>query len=126
MNATDKISDSVESILHSSGNVIEFVDALLKVCQEQRLHVRWQTDGCRIRSLRGGRQEQIAESLPKARFRAILARVAALCNDHSPDSISPYGGQGTLALASDRKPAIRVLFANTPDEQWLDLRPLPP
>jgi hypothetical protein len=44
-----------------------------------------------------------------------------LCNEQRPNSVSLYGGRGELSI--HRKPAalLRVAFANTPDEQYLEL-----
>src|SRR5208282_5382429 len=59
--------------------------------------------------------------LRKSVFRAILARVAVLCNERSPNSVSPYGGQGEVSVGADPAMTFRVEFANTPDEQRLEL-----
>jgi hypothetical protein len=58
-------------------------------------------------------------SLRKSVFRAILARVATLCNEFAPDSVSPYGGTGQFVLPSHPGVVVRVDFANTPDAQEL-------
>lgn len=124
MNATANLTELIQDALRSPGNLVEMVDAILDVCLEQRLHLRWERDCCRVRSLRTqGGVEEIRKPLSKSQFRAVLARIAVLCNEHNPNSVSPYGGARTLPLGAKRNRAVRVLFVNTPDEQLLDIRP---
>jgi hypothetical protein len=51
----------------------------------------------------------------------MLARVAALCNEKCPNSLSPYGGQGELTVDADPAMVLRVAFTNTPGELNLEL-----
>jgi hypothetical protein len=94
------------------------------VCAEHGLQVDWRAGLWRVRPLGGGPDEVIDRPTRPSVFRAILARVAALCNERSPNSVSPYGGQGTLAVGPDKAAVLQVSFANTPEEQWLDMRPV--
>jgi hypothetical protein len=64
----------------------------------------------------------IQVQLPKSAFRAVLARLAALCNERKPDSVSPYGGAGEIAVGSDPPRVVRVSFTNTPAEQTVTLQ----
>ena len=124
MNATANLTDVLQDALHSAGGLVGVVDALLGVCLEQRLHLRWEADCCRVRSLKGmSGIEELSKPLTKSQFRAVLARLAVLCNERCPNSVSPYGGTGTLMIGEERKRAVRVLFVNTPDKQLLDIRP---
>ena len=66
----------------------------------------------------------IEKPLRKSVFRAILARLAALCNERSPGSVSVYGGQGEVLVGDNPLKLLRISFANTPDEQWLTLNPI--
>jgi hypothetical protein len=59
--------------------------------------------------------------LPKSVFRAILARLAAMCNERIPDSVSPYGGEGELSVGTDPPAIFRVAFTNTAGGQRLDV-----
>lgn len=52
-------------------------------------------------------------------FRAVLARVAVLCNEFALSSVSLYGGKGQLAVASG--PVLGVEFANRPGDQRLSI-----
>src|SRR5262249_56235813 len=67
------------------------------------------------------RQEWTEVSVPKSVFRAILARVAALCNEHAPNSVSPYGGEGEISVGTNPPTLFRVAFTNTPGEQRLEV-----
>ena len=80
---------------------------------------------CHIRFLNGGSEEVLDQPLRKSVFRAMLARVAALCNERNPNSVSPYGGQGELLVVTDPATIFRATFANTTDEHWLELTPVP-
>jgi hypothetical protein len=65
--------------------------------------------------------EPIAVPIPKSAFRAMLARLAALCNERAPASTSPYGGEGELLVGTDAA-AFRIAFTNTPGAQRAEVR----
>ena len=69
--------------------------------------------------LDGGSAGRIEVPLQKSVLRAVLARVAVLCNERKPNSVSPYGGQGEMSVDADPATAIRVTFVNTPDRTEL-------
>ena len=143
MNTTSQLSGTLRSALERpTRGVVGLVDDLLRLCPEQGLRLDWRDERCRIRSLTGSLEELLDLPLRKSIFRAILARVAALCNERSPSSVSPYGGQGELLIVTeaiggdfalgDRQvrrswpPVLfRVSFANTADEHKLELVPGP-
>jgi hypothetical protein len=56
-------------------------------------------------------------------FRAILARVAVRCNEHVPDSVTPHGGKGVVAVGDDLVTLLAVQFVNTPEKQELNVQP---
>jgi len=64
--------------------------------------------------------------MPSQYFRMFLARVAAMCNEYTPDSVSPYGGEGVLVTGGEPSAIFRVSFTNTPDSQRLEIRPAAP
>jgi hypothetical protein len=99
-------------------SVIEIVDALLQRCREHRLQFEWQGDRLRARSS-GGVWSDIP--LRKSVFRAILARLAVLCNERTPNAVSPYGGEGVLEIGDNALAIVRVSFTNTSAEQKLEL-----
>lgn len=102
--------------------VVGAVEELLNACREQPLQFDWQQGMCRARSLEAAGQEPIDVPLPKSVFRAILARLAAICNERAPGSVSPYGGSGEVLIGGDTPAVFRVTFTNTPDEQRTEVR----
>lgn len=124
MNATSLHSQAVRDALrHPTRGVVGLVDDLLTVCREQGLQLDWQADRCRVRA-EGGEWEEVTDvALRPSVFRAILARVAALCNERTPNSVSPYGGHGELLASAPQPVVFQVSFANTPVEQTLALMP---
>ena len=107
MNTTSHLSETVRQILlKPAGGVAGLVDELVKVCCAHGLEIDWQVERFRLRC-NGGDWESLHDvALRKSVFRAALARIAALCNERSPDSVSAYGGEGELAelvaIAVDR------------------------
>jgi hypothetical protein len=107
----------------TSRGVVGLVDDLLNSCPEDGLHLEWHAGVCRVRPALV--MEPSAEvPCPKSAFRALIARVATLCNERRPAPISPYGGQGELSADRNAKSVIQAAFINTSNEQWLELRPV--
>jgi hypothetical protein len=104
--------------------VVGLVDDLLGLCREQGLQLNWRADRCRVRPLGARPQESTEILLPKSVFRTILARMAALCNERVPDSVSPYGGEGDISIGTDPPTIFHVAFTNAPGEQRLEVRRL--
>jgi hypothetical protein len=125
MKTTSQLTASLADVFeHPSDGVVGLVDDLLRLCPEHGLHLDWQAGRCRVRSLgENGSQEVLDRPFRKSVFRAVLARIAALCNERSPGSVSPYGGQGKLVLESEPSTIFRITFVNTSDEQELTLVP---
>src|SRR5437773_11879236 len=95
MNMNPPFADMFQSALdHRTGGVVRLVQDLLALCQEQGLELDWRTDCCRVRSVASGLEAVFTQPLRKSVFRVLLARLAVLCNERSPNSVSPYGGQG--------------------------------
>jgi len=100
------------------------VDELLAVAREHAFRLAWDAGRCHVQFVDGGPAGLIEVPLQKSVVRAALARIAILCNERRPGSVSPYGGQGEVSIAIGVAGAIRVAFINTPEEQRLDLAPL--
>jgi hypothetical protein len=122
MNTTLPIAALLHRVLlQPERGVIGLVDDLLAMCHEHGLQLDWQADRYCVR-FNGGDWEELTDvALRKSVFRAILARVAVLCNECTPNSVSLYGGQGELAVGSNPQKAFKVAFVNTPAEQRLHL-----
>jgi hypothetical protein len=122
MNTTSASTAALRCALENPNRgIVGVVDDLLTLCQEHGLHLEWQDDRCRIHCPADGSDEVINSPVGKSIFRAILARLAALCNEHRPNSVSPYGGQGEVTVGHDPGKLLHVSFVNTPEAQRLKL-----
>ena len=101
--------------------VVGLVDNLLGLCQEQEFQLDWLNGQCRICAIGSGPEESIEVPLPKSVFRAVLARLAALCSERNRGSVSPYDGEGELTVGVGPATVFRVAFTNTPDAQGVRL-----
>lgn len=121
-------STSTERLRHAlatpTRGVLGLVDELLAVAREHGLLLDWKADHCRVQFREGGPPGLIEVPLRKSVVRAALARIAVLCNQHKPNSVSPYGGQCELLADTDPIASMRITFVNTPDEQSLELTPV--
>ncbi len=127
MKTTTSFAETIQSVLTTSNGVVDFVDRLLKTCCDNRLNCEWMATTCRVKALDGTASQEFNSPLGKAHFRTVLARISALLSEQDADSASPYGGAGTLLLEADEQKrlfrGLFIEFVNTPDEQWLQLRP---
>ena len=107
--------------------VVGLVDDLLCLCRVHRLLINFQDSHCYVRPLGTDAQDSFDVPLPKSVFRAVLARVAALCNERHPHSVTPYRGEGEIVVPSPileecvAPSTCHVSFTNTPSEQRLEL-----
>jgi hypothetical protein len=123
MSTTAQVSEIFRRVLvNPTGGIVGLVDDLLRGCPESGLQLDWQAGCCRVRSVGGDGKELLDVPLRKSVFRAILARVAVLCNERAPNSVSSYGGQGELSVDANPAAVFRVAFVNTPATQKLELR----
>lgn len=101
--------------------VVGLVDELLTICNEHALSIRWHLTGIQVDVSKNSEHEIVDVSVRKSIFRAVLARLAALCNTTEPGSVSPHSGVGEIVV--EGTPAVRygLRFANTPDELRLDI-----
>jgi hypothetical protein len=124
MNSKSPFSERLRGAFEpTESGVIGLVENLLDLSREQGLRFGWAGDQCHVRPLGPEPPETAEFPLPKSVFRAMLARLAALCNEHSPDSVSPYGGEGELPVGTNPRTLVRVAFTNTPGELGLELSP---
>jgi hypothetical protein len=122
MSTTSQVAEVLRRVLvHPPRGIAGMVDDLLVLCREHGLQLDWQADRCRVRSFGCDCEELMEVPLRKSVFRAILARVATLCNERAPNSVSPYGGQGELSVDANPATVVRVAFVNTPATQKLEL-----
>jgi hypothetical protein len=110
--------------------VVGLVDELLGLCRLYQLRINFQDGHCSIRRLGADAQESLDIPVPKSVFRAALARIAAICNEQRPESVTPYRGEGSIAVPPVSPCAEKVVppstcyvsFTNTPSNQRLEMR----
>lgn len=127
MNTTLSSANALRGVFDpAASGFVGIVDNLLVLCREGNLEIDYRSPICRCWFRHGDSEEVVDVPFRKSVFRAMLARVAALCNERMPNSVSPYGGKGELCLGSDPIAIFQVQFVNTPDEQKLELSPSNP
>jgi hypothetical protein len=104
--------------------IVGLTEQLLGACVGGQVEFECVGDRCVCRWTVSGDTEEATVPLPPAAFRTILARIAVLCNERSPNSVTPYGGEGLLAVKSHPSTVFQVTFVNTPDKQQLELKSL--
>jgi hypothetical protein len=126
MNATIELSNALDSLFRQPAHgVVGIVDGLLKLCPPHGLLLDWEAGRCRVRSVDIGAEVLLTSPMRKSNFRAILARVAALCNERRANSVSQYGGEGELVVDADPRAVLSVIMTNSSEEQKLELIPVP-
>jgi len=125
-------ADRVQMAFHPTPRgVVGLVDDLLGLCRLYQLRISFRDGHCFIRRLGADPQESLNIPVPKSVFRAALARIAALCNEQRPESVTPYRGEGNIALLPPFSPCSEkvappstcyVSFTNTPSDQHLEMR----
>ncbi len=124
-------ADRVQSAFQpTTRGVVGLVDDLLDLCRLYQLRINFRESHCAIRRLGADTQESLDVPVPKSVFRAALARIAAICNEQHPESVTPYRGEGLIAVlppdsldSRKRVPSTcYVSFTNTPSDQHLEMR----
>lgn len=119
MTGTDSPAERIRAAFRPTPRgVVGLVDDLVRIAREHPLALDHAGDRCRV--LTGG--EEFEVPLPRSAFRAALARLAALCGEHAPGSVTPYGGTGELPGVEGAAP-VRVAFTNTPADLRAELEP---
>jgi hypothetical protein len=120
---SSQFADRVKALMvPGSRGIIDNVDDLVRLSRDIQVTLERRDDRIWIRSTAIEPGEEI--ELPWQRyFRVVLARIAALCNERVPESVSPYGGSGELSIPGDPGATSRAVFVNTAGEQRLELTP---
>jgi hypothetical protein len=123
MNLTTSFTDRIQGVFQPTPRgVVGLVDDLLMLCRDQPLQLDFQDGYCHVRTLGVVSHDAVDVPLQKSVFRAVLARIAALCNERRPNSVTPYRGEGEVSIRTDPPAAFHVTFTNTPAEQRLEVR----
>lgn len=102
--------------------IVGLAEQLLGACVGRDVSFERIGDQCVCRWSVSGETQEATVPLPPAGFRTLLARIAVLCNERRPNSVTPYGGEGQLVVKGDPPTLVQVAFVNTPDKQQLELR----
>ncbi len=103
----------------AEGGIVGVTDHLLHGCGGGAI-VEHHEGRCLCRPIEGGEAAEVP--LPKSSFRLVLARVAAMCHESSPEYGTPYEGSGVVKTRGEPAGTFQVSFVNTPDEQMLEVR----
>ncbi len=118
--------DDIQAVLSRPSNgIVGIVDQLLTIARDHGLRLNWRQDHCEVEIRGPQRNDLLNISMENSVFRAILARSATVCRGDDGESLSPYGGRGTVNCGGDSTKCIRAVIANTPAEQRLELTPEP-
>jgi hypothetical protein len=108
--------------------VVGLVDDLLGLCRRYQLRIRFRDGHCSVRTLGADDEESLKIPVPKSVFRAALARIAAICNEQHPQSVTSYRGAGDIVVPPpDSQNSVPpslcyVSFTNTTSAQDLEMR----
>lgn len=119
MTTIDRVEEMLANVFDPTAGVVGAVDRLLEHAARRRIELHWSAN-CVVARIDDGETER--HTMPKSAFRAMLARVSALCEPmpgFDEGTVSPYVGSGVVVSAR-----VAVLFTNTPSEQRLTLRPI--
>ncbi len=110
------------ALANPGDGIVGLVDSLLACCVEDRVHVEFGEDVLCVYFQNCCAKSPV--SIPKPVLRAMIARVAVLCNEQTPNAVSPYGGEGALSVSAKPGALLKAVFANTTDQQHLTLTTL--
>jgi hypothetical protein len=110
------------AFLPTQGGVVGLTEQLLGACAGTDVEFERVGDRCVYRWTKDGKTQEAPAPLSPAAFRTVLARIATRCNEQSPGSVSPYGGEGDLVVGGT---GVFVRFINTTDSQKLEVKSVP-
>lgn len=114
---TETLLESLTELFAQPGphGVADLADNLLQICVEHGIRINIKKDLCSIEDT-SGILKDVKHRLPLSAFRALLARMAGMCDSE----VSPYGGTGRIQQLDDHE--VEITFKNTPSEQFVDLQ----
>lgn len=115
----DSVPDRlVRAFAPPTGGVPGLVEQLLRACAGANVAFERVGNRCVCRWTESDTEHERPIPVPPQAFRSLLAQIAARCNEHLPESVSPYGGAGKLLVGGDE---VAVSFVNTAESQKLEL-----
>ena len=120
--STSTLQRPEQILANPDRGVLGLVEEILDAARHQDIQLDWEGGRLRLMVIEGEEERRIEALLAKSVVRAILARVAALCNESRPGSVSPYGGEGVVAIDADPPSMIRAKFVNVAGNQHLELK----
>jgi hypothetical protein len=122
MNHNSQLAERIRKVFQpTERGVIGLDNSLLELSRGHRLRFEFQDNERHVRPSDSDIQDSIDVPLSRSVFRAILARVATLCNEQVPNAVTPYRGEGEISVCTNPPATFRVAFTNTPAVQQLEL-----
>ncbi|HJT36497.1 MAG TPA: hypothetical protein VJ783_31025 [Pirellulales bacterium] len=121
MSTVSPFAERIQDAFGRRSGVVRLVDELLVLCRQHGLRLEWQNGICQVGVGSPEPVESVEVTIPESVFRALLARIASLCNDHAACSVSPYGGEGMLAADAGATSYCQIAFSNRPGDLWLTM-----
>jgi hypothetical protein len=91
----------------TQGGIVGLTDQLLEACAGSDVEFKRVGNRCVCNWTVNGETKEEVVPLPPAAFRTVLARIAALCNEYSPNAVTPYGGEGLLTVKGPPPTVVR-------------------
>jgi hypothetical protein len=102
-----------QALRHPTQGVVGVVDDLLRLCPAPGLRLEWDSGQARVQPTGSKPGAAIVVPLRESVFRAVLARLAALCIERGSTEMSPYGGKGNLRTVAQPIREFQIEFVNT-------------
>jgi hypothetical protein len=85
------LAESFRRVFESTpdNGVIGLADSILELCPFEGLRLDWRDNECRIQLGNGNGLGEVSVPFRKAVFRALLARMFALCQENTTGTINP-------------------------------------
>ena len=125
MNITKTLKELLNAGANCEVDVVKFSDELMQLCAEHELRLRLEPSQCVVESSGGKESIDVIENpMRRSQFRAVLARIGAICSECSNRIMTPYGGDWEVSYSGDQSRRIRVSLHNTPNAQFVELEAL--
>lgn len=122
MSTVSPFAERVQDVFGQPRDVLGLAAELLALCCEHDLRLDWRNGKCKVFPSAPSPEESVDVPITESAFRAVLARIAALCNERLPHSVSPYGGRGEVAVDGGAASVCHVAYSNRPGDLWLTMK----